>query len=249
MSDLQQTASQALARTPSAYWRETTRPLVSLAFVSPILLAYELGLVALGPQAMRNGADAWLRYWLQTMGFSQYFLLPLLTCSVLLGWHYIKRQRWRVDFWVLWGMLVESVIFGSLLVVLAKLQSRLFGSQDWFTSIADSAGQMIAFFGAGIYEELLFRLLLIPLLAMLLRGSGISCRTSVILAIVLSSLLFSAAHYRFHVTFAAAGDPFEWISFLFRFTAGIFFSVLLIYRGFGVTVATHALYDIFVSFL
>ena len=58
----------------SRYWNETARPLVGLAFVTPMIVAYEGGLVALGPQAMRNGADVWLRQLLEWLGFSQYFL-------------------------------------------------------------------------------------------------------------------------------------------------------------------------------
>src|SRR3990170_3082495 len=43
------------------YWRESQRPLVSLAFVLPLLVVYEGGVLWLGPAAMRNGADVWLR--------------------------------------------------------------------------------------------------------------------------------------------------------------------------------------------
>ena len=36
------------------YWAESTRPLVSLAFVAPMLIMYEGGMLLLGPDAMRN---------------------------------------------------------------------------------------------------------------------------------------------------------------------------------------------------
>src|SRR5262245_11493587 len=74
------------------YWQQSRRPLASLAFVTPLLLVYEAGVLWLGPQAMRNGADVWLRQLLDLMGFSQYFLLPLLTLGLLSGWHYVSRQ-------------------------------------------------------------------------------------------------------------------------------------------------------------
>ena len=61
------------------YWQQSRRPLTSLAFVTPLLLVYEAGVLWLGPHAMRNGADVWLRQLLDLLGFSQYFLLPLLT--------------------------------------------------------------------------------------------------------------------------------------------------------------------------
>jgi hypothetical protein len=78
------------------YWEQSRRPLASLAFVTPLLAIYELGVLWLGPQAMRNGADVWLRQWLDGVGFSQYFLLPILTLGMLLAWHYTTRDPWRV---------------------------------------------------------------------------------------------------------------------------------------------------------
>ena len=51
------------------YWQQSRRPLASLAFVTPLLAIYEFGVLWLGPQAMRNGADVWLRQWLDEIGF------------------------------------------------------------------------------------------------------------------------------------------------------------------------------------
>lgn len=63
-----------------------------------------------------------------------------------------------------------------------------------------------------------------------------------VLAVLVSSLVFAVAHYVGH-----AGDTFYWFSFLFRFVAGVFFSILFIYRGFGIAAGTHAVYDILVG--
>src|SRR5688500_7164859 len=43
------------------YWQQSRRPLASLAFVAPLLLLYEIGVLVLGAHAVRNGADVWLR--------------------------------------------------------------------------------------------------------------------------------------------------------------------------------------------
>ena len=64
----------------------------------------------------------------------------------------------------------------------------------------------------------------------------------VAVAVVLTSLVFSAAHY-----VGPHGETFEAFSFAFRFLAGAFFAMLFVYRGFGVAAGTHALYDVFVS--
>ena len=51
------------------YWQQSRRPLTSLAFVTPLLAVYEAGVLWLGPQAMRNGADVWMRQILRLAGF------------------------------------------------------------------------------------------------------------------------------------------------------------------------------------
>lgn len=243
------------------YWNESARPLVSLIFVAPMIIAYEGGLLMLGPQAMRNGADVWLRRLLEWLGFSQYFLLPVLTCGILVGWHHLNRERWRFCWTVFYGMLLESMLFALLLLLLARVQGGLLSSTQIETLPTLAAqevgalGQLIAFLGAGIYEELLFRLMLFPALAAVLRAAGAPPRTSWVLAIVLSSLVFAAAHYRVDLMLGSLhlqtsfGDTFDWMSFLFRFSAGVFFSMLFLARGFGVAAGTHAFYDILVSML
>ncbi|MBC8354209.1 MAG: CPBP family intramembrane metalloprotease [Planctomycetes bacterium] len=243
----------------SRYWNESARPLVSLAFVAPIIAAYEGGLVALGPKAMRNGADVWLRQLLEWLGFTQYFLLPALTCALLLGWHHLNKERWSFRWTYLYGMLFESMAFGGLLLVAAQAQQHIFvaissnGPPPLAVQTSEALGKLVAFFGAGIYEELLFRVMLFPAMAAILQMVGTPPRTSWVVAIFLSSLAFAAAHYQldlmignYHLV-TSYGDSFEWASFFFRFSAGVFFATLLLARGFGIAAGAHAFYDILVS--
>ena len=230
--------------------------MASLFFVAPMLLAYEAGVLVLGPQAVRNGADVWLRGLLDQIGFGQYFLLPLLTCSLLLAWHHTRRERWNVDWSVCYGMLAESSAFGLALLLVAQTQSTLFANHLPAAEVGAAAshifGRCIGYFGAGIYEELLFRLMLLPAAIASLKWFGMSARWSVVTAVLGTSLLFSAAHYQYdfslfglHVA-SSYGDPFQLFSFSFRFLAGVFFSTLFVQRGFGVTAGSHALYDILI---
>ena len=106
------------------YWQQSRRPLTCLAFVSPLLALYEVGVLWLGPLAMRNGADVWLRQLLDLLGFGQYFLLPVLTVAILLGWHHATRQTWQVVPGVLYGMVAECLLLAIALVVIARLQGR-----------------------------------------------------------------------------------------------------------------------------
>ena len=82
-----------LADKLGAYWQQSRRPLASMAFVLPLLALYEVGVLVLGPSAVRNGADVWLRELLDLVGLSSYFLLPVLTLAVLLAWHHTTHQR------------------------------------------------------------------------------------------------------------------------------------------------------------
>ena len=64
----------------TVYFAETRRPAVSLAFVAPMLLVYEVGILAFGPQAMRNGADLWLRLFLDWIGVRPIFFVTDPDC-------------------------------------------------------------------------------------------------------------------------------------------------------------------------
>ncbi|MHC4726612.1 MAG: CPBP family intramembrane glutamic endopeptidase [Planctomycetota bacterium] len=105
--------------------------------------------------------------------------------------------------------------------------------------------------GAGIYEELVFRLILICLLMLLFQDVfRLTHKNSIVLAVLISAALFSAHH---HIDFLSgqpnANDPFNSIRFAFRTIAGIYFAVLFAIRGFGITAGTHAFYDIIATII
>ncbi|MFT5523792.1 MAG: membrane protease YdiL (CAAX protease family) [Pirellulaceae bacterium] len=237
------------------YWKESQRPLVSLLFILPMLTVYEVG-VLMGHTQHRNGADAILRNSLSFAGFGQYFLLPLLTCGILLGWHHMSREKWKFTWSVFYGMLLESMVFGCLLLMVGQLVMRVFTNSIVLLSLQAQFGKFVSYLGAGIYEELLFRLMLIPIVLGLLSLTGMKqAKWRMTTAVVLTSIIFSLAHYKFdfalfnlHVA-NTIGDSFDWPSFAFRFLAGVFFAVLFLKRGYGITCGTHALFDVCTLFL
>jgi hypothetical protein len=106
--------------------------------------------------------------------------------------------------------------------------------------------------GAGIYEELVFRLILICALMVLFQDLfGLSHKNAIILSVLISSALFSAHHH--HIAFIngqlGRGAAFNWTEFGFRTIAGIYFAALFAIRGFGITAGTHAFYDIIATIL
>lgn len=105
--------------------------------------------------------------------------------------------------------------------------------------------------GAGIYEELIFRLILMCLLIILLQDlMGLSHNGSITLSVLVSAALFSAHH---HIIFVngqfASSSPFSWREFSFRTIAGVYFALLFAVRGFGITAGTHAFYDIMATLI
>ncbi|HUT88329.1 MAG TPA: CPBP family intramembrane glutamic endopeptidase [Thermoguttaceae bacterium] len=243
----------------AGYWAESVRPMTSLAFIAPLLVIYELGVVVLGPESVRNGADLWLRELLKCAGFGQYVLLPVLTVVILLSWHHTTGKPWRLSNGVLSGMLVECTLLALGLCLILQLQGAVFqaavgplaspvGPPVAAIDVSGTVRDTVGFLGAGVYEELLFRLMLLPAVAWTLQRLGTSRRPSVFFAVLSTSLVFAAAHY-----VGDAGEALRltdagfWFSLTFRFLAGVFFSLLFVYRGFGIAAGTHAGYDILVG--
>lgn len=235
--------------TPAGFWaqylQQSVRPLASLAFVLPLMLVYEVGVLVLGPEAIRNGADVLMRQLLDLLGFGQYFVLPVATCIILLAWHHLRRDPWRFSPRVLFTMFVESVAWALLLFivhcVMNGLSANILAAVSDQSQTADKLARLVAFCGAGLYEEFLFRLILLSATMAVIRLAGGSPRATAIVAVVVTSLVFSAAHYK---PFMPFGEPFDMYSFVFRTLAGVFFAVLYLRRGFGVAAGTHAFYDV-----
>jgi membrane protease YdiL (CAAX protease family) len=105
-------------------------------------------------------------------------------------------------------------------------------------------GKVILAFGAGVHEELVFRLFMVSALLWVgVRGLKMRRFTAALVAFVISSFLFSAAHH------VIGGEPWRLGVFTYRFLCGMIFASLFQFRGFAVAVYTHALYDIFVLLL
>src|SRR5437660_801216 len=107
-------------------------------------------------------------------------------------------------------------------------------------SLSFALPRLLLSLGAGIYEELLFRVLLVGAFAAAARALlGWRPITAGVAATLLGAAIFSAFHY-----IGPYGDRLQLYSFVFRMVAGLFFSALYLARGFGITAWTHALYDV-----
>jgi hypothetical protein len=236
----------------TSYWELSRAPRYSLTFAVPLLVAYEL--LALGlnqglDSGIRNGADVLLRSLSSTvLGERGPLLFGALVALILMTIAIRDRHRasagLRPRLFVL--MLLESAVlavaFGFVVgVVTAQLLNALPTLSIGQPAQMDWPVVFMVSLGAGIYEELVFRVLLVSGLLLLARTIfGFRKGAAVAFAVIVGALVFSAFHY-----IGPYGDPLELPSFTFRAVAGLAFSGLYVTRGFGITAWTHALYDVF----
>jgi len=111
--------------------------------------------------------------------------------------------------------------------------------------------EIVTAVGAGIYEELVFRLILICLLMLLFQNIlAFGRRNSIILSVVIAAALFSAHHHIIYINGQLCRvAAFSWPQFVFRTIAGIYFAALFAVRGFGITAGTHASYNIIAALI
>jgi membrane protease YdiL (CAAX protease family) len=232
-----------------SYWTLSRRPRYSLLFAFPLLLLYELLALVLSGSAMagvRNGADVLLKSLFIAFGGRGgliAFGALLLGTGAWLVWRDRKGGgafRWGV----FGGMALESLVYASVLgLATSTLTALLLGGRLPFVmgqfDRLGLASQVMISLGAGLYEELLFRVVLVGALAGLGRRLLGSRTAAGAVAVIVGALIFSAFHY-----VGPHGDRLELGSFAFRAVAGVLFSTLYLLRGFGITAWTHALYDV-----
>jgi hypothetical protein len=233
------------------YLKSTRHPLSSLLFVLPLLIVYEGGVIALGgsigSNELRNGADAWARSQLAVNGAAFAWALPLMVAAILIAhaaWRWKTRPGLPVA--VVFGMCLESVVYAAGLWALSRnflpLLDRVGLPTNDVSVQSLPTGQVVRYVGAGIYEEVLFRLGLYGLLLLLIRLAFVPKVLAIPLAGVLGALAFAAAHH-----IGPAGEPLTTPVFLFRTAAGLVFTALYAGRGLGVAVGAHAGYNILVG--
>ena len=239
------------------YLGRSRAPRYSLVFALPLLLLYEGLSAALTGSAVagvRNGADVLLKTLFVGLGGRDglyVFGALLLGGGAWLVWRDRRPAREpyqpRVFAWMALESAAYAAVFGALvgwLTALVLTGPRALSMGGGVAALGLPT-QLVISLGAGLYEELAFRVLLVGALLRLftlLLPAG--RRVGTVLAVVLSALIFSAFHY-----VGSLGDTFTVPSFTFRAIAGVVFSVLFVTRGFGIAAWTHALYDLGLSLL
>jgi membrane protease YdiL (CAAX protease family) len=220
--------------------------LTSLVLVFPLFLIYQVGVLFTLP--VLNGADFLTVFLFRNLGLSTGAYLAY-TAAVAVAFAIavaVLRRKRQFNPKLILPVFIESAIYaltmGSLIVFVMTrvlhVSPRLAGG---------IAGQglgtrFVMSLGAGVWEETVFRLGIMTGVALLLeRVLGLGRWVAIIVALAVSSVLFSAMHH-----IPPYGDPLQLGVFTFRVLAGCFFGLVFWFRGFAIAVYTHALYDIYV---
>ena len=232
-----------------AYYDASRSHRYSLLFALPLLLLYELlELVAPIRSAggvIRNGADVILTSLFTALIGPRgplVFMALVIGGALALVWRDRRGGPTRLRWFAL--MLAESAVLALVFgFVVGTATVHLLGPLHALAAgggvPASALSRLTLSLGAGLYEELLFRVVIVALISNGLRMLGFSRFTAGAFATFAGALLFSAFHY-----LGPLGEPYRLDSFVFRTIAGLAFSALYLTRGFGITAWTHALYDV-----
>lgn len=218
----------------------------------PLFVIYEVGILMANEGQMmsvRVGADVWLKRLLAWFGGTGWMALGIAVLIIGAVIYWSERNNRPPIEPRYFGLIVgESVIYAVVLAfVVGGVVGLLFGvwaAPEAMLQPMQRLGlphQLALSIGAGLYEELVFRVILVGGLFVLVHRFVQKRTTAYIIAALIGAFIFSLVHYT-----GAFGDAFQVSSFTFRFLFGLALNGVFLVRGFAVAAWTHALYDVFV---
>ena len=233
----------------TSYFRATHHPWLCLLFLFPLLAVYEGGVYLLGGTIRNRCATVPMPGCAGAHhSVKPYLAAPAIIVAVFFWWSIRRWHGARDTMGIYCGMWFESVLFAFGIWMIGYNFGQITKSLGVRFATAEVAiptgvlSQIITYVGAGIYEEVLFRLFLITGLVALLKYCFVIALAAMPLAVVGSASLFAGAHH-----FGEFGEPMDPYRFLYRTTAGLYFALLFWWRGFGIAVGAHAVYDVLVG--
>jgi membrane protease YdiL (CAAX protease family) len=237
----------------TSYWRISREPRTAFVAVLPLFVFYQLGILVSG--GLGNGVDFVSGTLFAVVNRSMPLYLGI-QALVFIGFVFAVRHMKKAGALkptVVPFMLAESAVYALLFgtAVTTLVRSLGLGKLLFISGTAMAAGspmselniiqKLVSSAGAGLYEELVFRVLLMGGLLWLMDKIKLHRVVAAIVAVVVSSVIFSAVH---HV--GAMGEAFTMSAFTYRVFAGVMFAVIYRIRGFAVAAYTHAFYDVWV---
>ncbi len=250
------TAKKQRSESGSIYFFQSRRPLACLLFLLPLMLWYELGKLALpmfsGGVAPAPGVvESWLMVLFGQAGLVLGVLVSLLAVGVLLYLHHQSDEAAACSPITLAVMVGEVIglsvilfLLGDAILLFVENQKPqplshlgdLFVNPKWHAVLLESLG-------AGLHEEILFRLVLFGFASQWLTRLIDDELIAVLVSGVLVSVLFAFAHCELSDWDASFRVSF----FLLRFLASLVLCLLYRYRGLAIAVGVHVGFDVLAS--
>lgn len=235
-----------LRRAGLDYCRESKSFALGIVSILPLIVLYHWGIVQSG-HAVRNMAESWLVGPLRLVGLEAAQLLNVALIIALVAVLWRSERAASFSFLVVLALIGEAAFYAAVLYRGAPAVASLVderASQVFFAVSFRPSAPLFLALGAGVYEELVFRLLLVGGGTLVLRKVFLWNRTwSLAVTLLISSLLFAGAHH-----IGPLAEPVESYSFLFRMICGLLLGMLFLVRGLGVAAWTHAIYNALVVF-
>jgi hypothetical protein len=214
--------------TTGARWYGRGDLAASLAIIFPAWLAYDLGVLVVGRVA---GADAISRaLFALAGGRTAYLAIHAGIALAFLVWLHATRRTAALRVEVVAPVVLEASIYAFALHALVALAMG-------------SGGHVVASLGAGVHEELAFRLAVLGgVVAALWRWTRIDRRAVVAIAIAASAIAFALAHHA-----GARGEPLVGRVVALRCAAGVAFALVAWFRSLAHAVYAHVVYDLLLA--
>lgn len=228
---------------PRAPHRGLAHPLESLVFLLPLILFYEAGSLYLRPSLAaepqsRVVAFQLLRVFFELFGPTGRWMPGLAVVAILLGVQIASRRPWRVRPLAVLSLYGEALLWSLPLLAASQVLIVASGTEANHTLWSE----LVLCVGAGIYEELVFRLILICLVVM--AGSDLlrlPAGPTTLAAVLICAALFAAHHHP-----PVGSETFEAARFAFRLLAGTYLGAIFVYRGYAAAAGAHVAYNVIV---
>lgn len=226
------------------YFKQSRSPFYSFIFILPLFIIYQLGISAISSKdlpTIRNGADVLLRKILATVGISGVYGMALMLLIGVTIAFFVNKGRFnelkiKSNYFLI--MIFES-IFWSIILFIILSQGQLLLSNGTGKLLIQ---QIVLSIGSGIFEEFVFRVILVSGLALIV-GLFVKKRYwyKMTISIVIAAVIFSAFHF-----IGEYADLPQTNLFLLRFVAGVILGYIYILRGFGIAAYSHSFYNLIV---
>ncbi len=234
-----------------SYFALSMRPLHMLLFLLPIVILYELGTMGVfGPVRDSLEAHQMLVRFFDLFGVVGLHLPALALVTMLVIQHILSRDPFKLSITVWVKMVFESALLTLPLVVIVMILKPGGGTEMAIQAgvVGGSAdpshtSQMMLALGASLYEEMLFRLVLITMIHFLISDVfGFSETKGFVIGLILSSAAFAWHHDQMFLL----DGSIDYRKGFFYFLAGMYFGLLFLMRGLGIAVGVHLFYDLLV---